>query len=53
MQCKKKLGLSHGLSFICEMRVLVSYVFVFIVMDVMPLWTDEGGLLKKNIGCEN
>lgn len=41
MQCKKKLGFS----FICEMRVLVSvcmdekcgFVFVFIVMDVMPL----------------
>jgi len=28
---------------------VVSYVFVLIVMDVMPLilWTDEGGLLLR------
>ena len=44
MQCKIKLGLS----FICEMRVLVSvcmdencgFVFVFIDMDVLPLIID-------------
>ena len=32
---------------VCPDEKLVSYVFVFIVMDVMPLWTDEGGLLLQ------